>query len=246
MNLIIGIATYPRPDGSTYSKLEKTIKSIFNDPNLHGHNLKFIIVGDDYPTMKEELMPIFTNIDVEMYNIPNALRNMNLEKKYVWYYAAARSFIMIWEKGLEYNKDYNYLIISDDDEEFINNFLSVQIQYIKQYNFPDLTFIGGYTTTGEIYPPVNLSYPVPSLVFKSGTGFNIRNDEFIRDTISFFNYRWENLMKCIKDNVYNELYACDYEYWTYLMPKFKNNIYRSQFIPHVLINHYTQGSCLEN
>lgn len=249
MKFIIGFSTYPRPDGSTYSLLNKTVQSMLKDQDLQDHTLKFIVVGDDYPSMKQELSPIFDGMDVEMYNISenDALRNKpNVPNEIKWYYCSSRNLTLNWEKALDYSNDYDYFIISDDDEEYLNYFILNQVAYIEQYNYPDLTFSAGITACGQIYPPHALPYPCPHLVFKSGMAYNIKNKEFIRDLIQFSKNTWSKVESCIQRNSFKDegLFNEDVQLWEYLMPKFQNSTYRALFIPVVLINHYTQGSLL--
>jgi hypothetical protein len=250
MKFIIGFSTYPRANGSTFSLLSRTVQSIIANQDLRDHTLKFIVVGDDYPNMEQELSPIFTGFDVEMYNISenDALRNKkNVPNEVKWYYCSMRNLTLNWEKALEYSDEYDYFILSDDDEEYLNYFILNQAAYIEKYNYPDLTFSAGITACGQIYPPQPLPFPCPHLVFKSGMAYNIKNGDFIRDLIEFSKQVWIKLESCITRNSFeNEgLFCGDAQLWEYLIPKFQNNIYRALFIPEILINHYTQGSMLQ-
>lgn len=59
MKLLISFATYPRDGKSTYSMLERTYKSLIENQELSIHDIKILVVGDDYSNI-EELKPIFT------------------------------------------------------------------------------------------------------------------------------------------------------------------------------------------
>jgi hypothetical protein len=119
VKLLISFTTYPRK-GETYGLLENTFKSLMLNQDLTHHTIKIIVVGDDYPNI-DELKPIFNNFDTEFYNINvnDALRNYNISREIKWKQSVQRSKIFILEKALTY--DFDYILMSSDDDIYINN-----------------------------------------------------------------------------------------------------------------------------
>lgn len=248
MKIIITFSTYPRDGKTTYGLLEKTFKSLISNYDLSKDTIKIFVIGDDYENINE-LSPIFDNFDFELININknDALRNKDVVSHLKWQHAVTRSIIYSFEKALNY--DFDYLLISADDEIYTNNKIGTSIKYIEKYNYPDFVFSLGYFKSNLILPrkyaKKNLlnNYPLNSNVIESGTMYNLKNKNFINDIINFRKSRW-NLIQKVLDNeiIYNKnlFSAEDAELWDYLLPKFKNKIYTSLLIPEVLIDHITE------
>lgn len=250
LRLIIGIPTYPRDNISTYGLLQNTINSLFDrNYNIMNVDIKFILVGDDYYNI-EELRNIFNGFNVDIYNINinSALRNENIPKEVKWMHAVTRSFIFLLEKSLEL--DYDYLLISADDELYMNSALKNNIEYIRNYNYPDFIFSLGLHPSNKILP-INVNYydllsnyPEPGNCTESGTLYNIKNTKFIKDMIIFRKERWEHVRKFIESGDINyieyRINPEDAELWEHLNIKFKNKEYSSLLIPKLLIHHITE------
>lgn len=245
MNLIIGFLTYPRPDKSTYGLLEKTFKSVIANQDLSEFNIRCIVVGDDYPNITE-LSPIFEGYCVEFHNINtgDAMRHKKIPHVHIWHHAVTRSCICIFEKVKEYSDSVDYLLLSADDEEYINYKLLLTEAYAIHYKQPDLIFSRGITFTGEAYPPMDLPYPMTGLVIASGVCYKVKRSEIVQDILQFRKTRWEKVCEAITTGVFDGIAAEDAEVWDYLEDKFKENIYTSVMIKECTINHYTQGTIL--
>lgn len=249
MKILISFYTYPRDGKSTYTLLENTFKSL----NLYtesSNHIKLFVIGDDYSNL-DELKPIFKNFDCDFFNINinNALRNKNVNSHLKWQHAVTRSIIFSFEKALEL--DYDYILISADDEIYLNNKIEQSFNYINKYNYPDFVFSLGKHVNKNILPKSydknNLmnNYPTSSNVIESGTLYYLKNTNFINDIINFRKKRWEIVEKVIKGELFYDnksIRAEDAELWNYLLPKFKNKTYTSLLIPEILIDHFTEGS----
>jgi len=254
LKILIGICTYPRDGIITYKLLKDTVNTLLTSykdiPNIE---LKIILIGDDYTNI-EELRGIFSemSIQIEIYNINinDALRNKNTNKEIKWMHAVTRSLIFLFEKALESN--YDYLLISADDEKYINSMFKTNIEYIRKHNNPDFIYSLGKHPNGVVYPiyfnksNLLLNYPEPENCTESGTFYKLHNREFIKDIINFRKERWEKVRTYIE---YNEINYKEYgikpedaELWEYLLNKFKNKKYSSLLVPHILIDHFTEGS----
>jgi hypothetical protein len=249
MKILISFYTYPRDGKSTYTLLENTFKSLNLDIESL-NNIKIFVIGDDYANL-DELKPIFKNFDYDFFNIniDNALRNKNVDSHLKWQHAVTRSIIFSFEKALEL--DYDYILVSADDEIYLNNKIEQSLNYINKYNYPDFVFSLAIHVNKTILPRTydknNLmfNYPMKSNLIESGTLYYLKNTNFINDIINFRKKRWEIVEKVIKGElVYNKkiISAEDAELWDYLLPKFKNKTYTSLLIPEILIDHFTEGS----
>jgi len=250
IKIIIGICTYPRDGKTTYGLLKNTYSSLMNNyDNISNLEIKFILVGDDYSNINE-LENIFDKQNVSIFNvnIDNALRNKNVPKEVKWMHAVTRSIIFLFEKALEFN--YDYILLSADDEIYINSALKTNIDYIRKYNYPDFVFSRGRHPNNNIYPiNINysnllLNYPEAENCIESGTLYKLNNKNFINDIILFRKSQWNNISSFIKNGdmdykKYN-IKPEDAELWEYLNFFFKNNKYSSLLIPIILIDHITE------
>jgi hypothetical protein len=252
MKLLISFATYPRRGKITFDLLQRTFSSLItNDISIDVEfEFEFIIVGDDYPNI-EELSPIFNGYKATFYNINqnNALRKEKIAKEIIWSQAVQRSKIFILEKALE--TDFNYILMSSDDDEYLNNKISTSLKSIEANNYPDFIFnLGIYTQDcGKeiILPRNNSPYPEPQNCISSGCIYKLTNKQFICDIINFRKQCWfdiELYINAYKNNntSYINIFRQrikpeDYQLWAYLGSFFKNNIYTSLLIPKVLIHH---------
>jgi hypothetical protein len=186
MKLLISFATYPRDGKSTYSMLERTYKSLIENQELSIHDIKILVVGDDYSNI-EELKPIFTLYDTEFFNInvDDALRNKNIPYEVKWKQSVQRSKIFILEKALEF--EYDYILMSSDDDIYLNKKIEISIEYIKEYNEPDLVFNLGIHFNSQIIPKNNeiFSYPEKNNCISSGMLYKLKNKKFIKTIIDF-------------------------------------------------------------
>ena len=248
MKIIITFSTYPRDGKTTYELLENTFKSLISNYDFSKDTIKIFVIGDDYQNINE-LGPIFKNFDFELININinNALRNKTVDSHLKWQHAVTRSIIHSFEKALNY--DFDYLLISADDEIYTNNKIDTSIKYIEKYNNPDFVFSLGYFKSNLILPitydknNLLINYPLNSNVIESGTMYNLKNKNFINDIINFRKNRWNLVEKVINKQIkYNRkiISAEDAELWDYLLPKFKSNLYSSLLIPEILIDHITE------
>ena len=246
VNLIISFTTYPRDGIATYGLLEKTFKSLIDGQDLSNFNILIIVVGDDYMNL-DELRPIFNGFNCEFYNIniDNALRNnMKVPKIIKWYQAVQRSKIFILEKTIQL--DYDYILMSADDELYINKKIETSFDYIKKYDYPDFIFnLGKYINDRIIPNNTNIdSYPQPGNCISSGIIYKLKNKDFINIIINFRKQRWsflENLIN-MNDTVYKNIQPEDAELWEYLGKYFNDKQFKSILIPIVLIDHYSERS----
>ncbi len=238
MKLLISFTTYPR-NGTTPELLKNTFNSLFNNVDLTNIIIRIIVVGDDYANI-DELKPIFKDFDTEFYNINinNALRNYDIANEIKWKQAVQRSKIFILEKALTY--DFDYIMMSSDDDIYINNKLSESINYLEKYK-PDFLFNQGYYINNKIIPcNINISYPLPGKCISSGCIYNLRNIQFINTIIDFRKQKWDEVMSvCNKQHIYR-IRAEDYQLWEYMIPFFKSKKFTSVLIPKVLISHDTE------
>jgi len=271
IKLLISFATYPRKNDDTYRLFERTFKTLIDNQNLSNVDLKFIVVGDDYTNINE-LKPIFNNYnykdgqDYQFYNINvnDALRNVKgLPFEVKWKQAVQRSKIFILEKVISIYTDYDYILMSADDEIYINKKIETSIEYIQKYNEPDFVFNFGLSYNGIILPDkkyAGTGYPLPSQCISSGCIYKLKNKQFINTIIRFRKYRWSILSNIIKDNLSiekyineqknntfmvrkNPLYTInpeDNEIYEYMKPFFMKKIFTSLLIPKLLIHHETQ------
>jgi len=245
INLIISFATYPRSNNITYSLLERTFKSLLENQNLSKVNIKIIIVGDDYKNI-DELKPIFKDYNTDFYNInlDNALRNMqNVPYIVKWKQAVQRTKIFILEKAIELN--YDYILMSSDDDIYLNNKIVNSMEFIINYNYPDFVFNLGKFCKQTVIPKTNniYSYPKAGRCISSGCIYNLKNKDFINSIIEFRKNRWKTLEEIIEKNLsYDLIEAEDYEQWKFLEPFFKSGKFKSILIPIIMINHETEGT----
>lgn len=270
--LLISFATYPRKGNDTYQLFKRALKTLICDQDLSNVDLRFIVVGDDYPNM-DELKPIFDEYgykNEENYvfyniNVNNALRNVKgLPFDVKWKQAVQRSKIFILEKAIMAYNNYDYILMSADDEIYINKKVETSIQYIKMYNRPDFVFNFGISYNGKILPDNKhiAPYPFPSQCILSGSLYNLKNKQFINTIINFRKYRWSILENIIKDdesikrfikeqgninvsymvrkNPLYSIYPEDNEFFEFIKPFFIKKTFTSLLIPKILINHETQ------
>jgi hypothetical protein len=256
MKLLISFATYPRKGNATFGLLQHTFNSLVKQDKLQDIELECIVVGDDYPGI-DELAPIFDGYRVTFYNIneDKALRNEPISKEIKWAQAVQRSKIFILEKAL--TMDYDYLLMSADDETYLNRKISTCLSYIKENNEPDFVFHAG-THNAEpnmksiVLPRSPCLYPEPENCISSGCLYKLRNRAFIQDMIDFRKRCWFdvelyihackhhnlNYMSVMEQKIKPE----DYQLWRYLLPLFQNQVYTCLFIPKVMIHHGLERS----
>ena len=250
MKLLISFATYPRKGTVTFELLQRTFLSLITNDKLISVDFEFIVVGDDYPNI-EELSPIFNGYKVTFYNINEntALRKEKINREIIWSQAVQRSKIFILETALQ--TDYDYILMSSDDDTYLNNKISTSISYIKSHNYPDFIFnLGIYTSDDlkqNIFPSNNSPYPEPKNCISSGCIYKLKNKKFIYDIINFRKQCWfdvELYINACKNNNNNYIYVLekrikpeDYQLWSYLGPCFKNSTYTSLLIPEILTHH---------
>jgi len=244
MKLLVSFTTYPRKDGSTYELINNTYKSLFNNQDLSNIDIDIIVVGDDYPNI-DELKPIFKNYKTTFYNINQgkALRNYNtISKTLKWKQAVQRSKIFIFEKVLQNYSDYDYILMSADDELYLNKKIETSIQYIKNNNYPDFIFNLGIHINNKIIPEdTSLNYPIQGNCISSGCIYKIKNKDFIHTILNFRKNRWKFFVKTIYyHTLRNKVKPEDAEQWEFLESYFKKNHFTSILIPQVLIHHYTE------
>ncbi len=238
VKLLISFTTYPRK-GQTYDLLENTFKSLMLNQDIFNHTIKIIVVGDDYPNI-DELKPIFDGYDTEFYNINvnNALRNYNTDKSTKWKQAVQRSKIFILEKVLTY--DFDYILMSSDDDIYINNKLTESINAINTHN-TDFIFSQGYYIKNSVMPKnINVKYPMPRNCISSGCLYNLKNIDFINLIIDFRKQKWQEVINVINNIQIANIQPEDAQLWEYLMPFFKSKKFTSHLIPKILINHMTE------
>jgi hypothetical protein len=237
VKLLISFTTYPRK-GETYGLLENTFKSLMLNQDLTHHTIKIIVVGDDYPNI-DELKPIFNNFDTEFYNINvnDALRNYNISREIKWKQSVQRSKIFILEKALTY--DFDYILMSSDDDIYINNKLTECIDVINTIK-PDFIFSQGYYIKNKVIPgDININYPMPGNCISSGCLYNLRNIDFINTIIDFRKQKWQEVIDMVNKKKVRILPE-DYQLWQFLMAFFKSQRFIAHLIPKILVNHMTE------
>ena len=230
--LLISFTTYPRDGIKTYSLLDKTFKSMIEGQDLSALTIKIIVVGDDYTDI-EYLKPIFKNFDYEMFNINinDALRNkVNVPKEVRWRQAVQRSKIFILEKVLEY--DFDYILMSADDEIYMNNKITTSIEYIEKYNNPDFVFSLGMYLNNTIIPKNRniFSQPEPEKCISSGCLYNLRNKIFINTMLQIRKQKWQNTLDIISSGksekeMISYIKPEDSEMWQELWINFNNKYF---------------------
>lgn len=259
MNIILGICTYPRDyKHATFRTLTRTFQSLVMNQDTSKFKLKILVIGDDYTGMEETLAPIFQGYDVSFFNINvnDALRDKPLPREIIWNYAALRSCQYMFEQAQSMADSYDYLILSSDDDEYINNKITTTIDFIQQYNRPDFIYSLGKHFNGRILPPIydrtNLqsNYPLPGKLIAAGTMYNLKNKKFIDTIINFRKYQYNNLCMRIQQNNFSDrsitnLAPEDAQVWHHLLPYFQSRTFRSLLIPHVLVNHDTEQTMMK-
>lgn len=254
MKLLISFSTYPRNGRVTFNSLQKTFSSLIQNDKIN-IEIEFIVVGDDYPNI-EELMPIFNGYKVVFFNINQnmALRKEKIAKEIIWSQAVQRSKIFILEYAI--NSDYDYILMSSDDDTYLNNKISTSISYIEENNYPDFIFnLGIYTDNHSketILPTNNSPYPEPKNCISSGCIYKLTNKKFINMIINFRKLCWLEVELYINSCKHNNksymnimekrIKPEDYQLWLYLGPYFKDNIYTSLLIPTILVHHGIERS----
>ena len=255
MKLLISFSTYPRSGTITYYSLQKTFSSLIQDDTIANIDIECIVVGDDYPNI-EELSPIFNGYNVSFFNINqnNALRKEKIAKEIIWSQAVQRSKIFILEHALK--TDYDYILLSSDDDTYLNHKISTSISYIEKHNYPDFIFnLGVYTDNNSkeiIFPTNNSPYPEPQNCISSGCIYKLTNKKFINTIIQFRKLCWlevELYINACKNNnkpymniMEKRIKPEDYQLWLYLGPYFKDAIYTSLLIPNIMVHHGIERS----
>jgi len=251
MKLLISFATYPRRGRITYESLQKTFDSLIKQDTLDTITFEFIVVGDDYPNIKE-LCPIFDGYPVQFYNINQhtALRDEPISKHVRWAQAVQRSKIFILEKAL--TMDYDYILMSSDDDTYLHRKITTSISYIMKHNQPDFVFCAGThcvdtNSTPIVLPSTPCPYPEPENCIASGCMYKLRNQAFIQDIIRYRKQRWidvEMYIHACKNNHLDYMRSLekrikpeDFQLWFYLLPLFQRNIYSCVFIPTIHVHH---------
>ena len=242
--LLISFTTYPRDGIKTYELLEKTFNSMIEGQDLSSLTIKIIVVGDDMMYV-DHLEPIFKNFDCEVFNINinDALRNMlHVPKEVRWRQAVQRSKIFILEKALEY--DFDYILMSADDEIYMNNKITTSIEYIEKYNNPDFVFSLGMYLNNTIIPENRdiFSQPESGKCISSGCLYNLRNKIFINTMLQIRKNKWQNTLDLIssgksEEEMISYIKPEDSEMWHELWINFNKKYFTSILIPIVLINH---------
>jgi hypothetical protein len=242
VNIIIGFLSYPRNGIDTPKLFERTLQSLV-EKQIKVNKLKIIVVGDDYSTMHEQLVHVLNkynknnknNYEYELYDINknDALRSKDVPKKVVWMHACTRGVIYLMEKAMEYSKNYDYLMISSDDDLYINNTIDTYSEYIIKYNKPDLVYALGlylnYKTLPQSYDSENLmnNSPTAADTIASGVLYSLKNKNFMEDIIQFRKSRWRFVESCIQSKDYSGVEPEDLEVWNFLKPKFTSHEYTS-------------------
>ena len=259
MKLLISFTTYPRSGKVTFELLQYTFDSLIIRDELSDIAYEFLVVGDDYPNI-HELSPIFKGYNVTFHNINqnNALRKEHISKDIRWAQAVQRSKIFILEKALE--MDYDYILMSADDETYMNRKISTSITYSKENSEPDFVFSAGTHTPGHgqptiMFPSKPCLYPEPNNCISSGCLYKLRNRRFIQDMIDFRKQCWLTVQMYVhacnhkrQDTIYSlekRIKPEDYQLWEYLLPKFQRQTYSCVFIPEVLIHHGPERSLFQ-
>ena len=254
MKLLISFSTYPRNNRVTFNSLQDTFSSLIKNDKIN-IDIEFIVVGDDYPNI-DELSSIFNGYKVSFFNINQntALRKEKISKEIIWSQAVQPSKIFILEYALK--TDYDYLLMSSDDDIYLNNKISTSISYIENNNYPDFIFNLGIFTYNDakeiIFPRNNSPYPEPENCISSGCIYKVTNKNFINTIIHFRKSCWFDVELYINAcNHNNKTYMNimekrikpeDYQLWLYLGPYFKDNRYRALLIPTVLVHHGIERS----
>jgi hypothetical protein len=254
MKLLISFSTYPRNNRVTFNSLQDTFSSLIKNDKIN-IDIEFIVVGDDYPNI-DELSSIFNGYKVSFFNINQntALRKEKISKEIIWSQAVQRSKIFILEYALK--TDYDYLLMSSDDDTYLNNKISTSISYIENNNYPDFIFnLGIYTDNDAkelIFPTNNSPYPEPKNCISSGCIYNVTNKKFINNIIHFRKSCWLDVELYINSCKHNHksymnimekrIKPEDYQLWLYLGPHFKDNRYRALLIPTILVHHGKEQS----
>ena len=255
MKLLISFSTYPRSGTVTYESLQKTFASLIHNDKIVNIDIEFMVVGDDYSNI-EELSPIFNGYNVTFYNINqnNALRKEKISKEIIWSQAVQRSKIFILEHALK--TDYDYILMSSDDDTYLNNKISTSVSYIEENNYPDFIFNLGVYTDNKlkemIFPSNNSPYPEPNNCISSGCIYKLTNKQFINTILNFRKSCWldvemyinecNNNNKSYMDIMERRIKPEDYQLWLYLVPYFKDFIYKSLLIPNILVHHGKERS----
>jgi hypothetical protein len=211
-----------------------------------------MVIGDDYKNINE-LEPILAGFNYEIFNIniDDALRDKKIDKEIKWSHSVTRSIIFSFEKCLQY--DFDYILISADDELYLNNKLITFIDYIEKYNSPDFIFSLAYYIHKHIifprsYNKIDLmsNFPLSKNVIESGTMYKLTNKKFINEIINFRKERWNYIQTKIDEKLFKfDVEPEDVELWDFLLPKFKTKIYTSLLIPIVTIDHFSERSLLK-
>lgn len=259
MKLLISFTTYPRSGKTTFELLQHTFDSLIKRDTLEHISYEFLVVGDDYPTI-QELSPIFYGYTVTFYNINQhtALRKENISKEVRWAQAVQRSKIFILEKALE--MDYDYILMSADDETYMNRKISTSMRHITENNEPDFVFSAGTHTPGHghantVLPSRPCLYPEPENCISSGCIYKLRNRKFIQDIIDFRKYCWLDVEMYIRACNHKQMHYMsmmekrikpeDYQLWCHMLPKFQHQVYSCVFIPLPLIHHGPERSLFQ-
>lgn len=249
MKLLLVFLTYPRDGKTTYGLMKKTVESLGLQKLPSDLELQILVVGDDYPHM-EELRPLFEGFRCEFVDkaVGCALRHSGAPREIIWAQAACRGLIWAYEQGLERFGDYDYIMISDDDEEYINDKIGTTVKYAKEYNYPDFIYSRGIycgsTHLPHTYDSSNLlaNPPRNSNAIASGCWYSLRNRVFIEDIIRFRKERWALVEQGLRTGNYGGVYAGDAEMWDHLGPLFKQGTFSCLLVPHLLIHHYSERS----
>ena len=253
MKILVAFFTYPRKspkDVANSNKispllLENTLKSLIDNQDLSIHEIRYILIGDDYPNIEDDMRPIFNNLNLSCQffniNINNALRNNVKDMNLVWKQAVQRSQIFAYRYALEKCSEFDYLLISSDDDLYLNRKVLTSIQFIEEHGHPDFVFSYGRYIDNRILPSTRdqnnqiVGYPVACDCIASGTMYKIRNRTFIEKIISIREEKWQNVLKGSTD-----VLPEDAELWIALSPYFETKQFTSLLIPIVLVDHTSE------
>ena len=176
--IIIIIATYNRPKGTTPFYLRRSLDCIINQINK---NWDLIIVGDKYEPYNN-LLSIIDEYKNKTDNKIICLNNLNVERDYIktkrnlWHCAGATSINV----GLKYARDNNYIYYAhlDDDDYWTNNHISLLLDTYNKY--PNCVFVNTKSTHVHSYLPLenmnifeNNRLPIPQATIHSSFSFRI-------------------------------------------------------------------------
>jgi len=128
--IAIVIPTYCRPDGKTYSYLDRALKSVYNQSYK---DFSIFVIGDDYKK-KNELFRLCYRYKAKVINLSESIERL----KYPFgdYRLFCSGGITPYLKGIEFalKTGYKYICHLDHDDWWEKDHLWQIVNIIKQYN----------------------------------------------------------------------------------------------------------------